>query len=168
MTATKHKITAFILLVPVLMPVIFSCTFHIQQQLIQHKMKRRLENDLLHSLTIYKKNIRWSRPGKELIVNGHYFDVKKISENKDNTVTIQGIYDDEETLLFKQLKETTQRSRNSNQKILAQLFQFISGLNDNQFNEQEFFTPATMLYRCFAEIIPPAAFTGNHTPPPRA
>ena len=88
MTTTKHKITAFLLLIPVLMPVIFSCAFHIQQQWIQHKMKRRLESDLLHSLTINKKNIRWSRPDKELMVNGHYFDVKKINDNKDGTISV--------------------------------------------------------------------------------
>lgn len=167
MTTTKYKITAILLLVPVLMPVIFSCAFHIQQQLIQHKMKRRLENDLLHSLTINKKNIRWSRPGKELMMNGHYFDVKKINDNKDGTITVKGIYDDEETLLFQHLKEATQRSRNNHHKIFTQLFQFVSGLGNSQYSERAFTTIAALQYPGFAEMIPPAAFTGNHTPPPR-
>ncbi|HMX76873.1 MAG TPA: hypothetical protein PKZ71_03095 [Chitinophagaceae bacterium] len=167
MTTTKHKITAFLLLIPVLMPVIFSCAFHIQQQWIQHKMKRRLESDLLHSLTINKKNIRWSRPGKELMVNGHYFDVKKINDNKDGSISVKGIYDDEETLLLQRLKEATQRSRNNHHKIFTQLLQFVSGLDDTQYAERSFTTIAALQYPCFAEMIPPPAFTGNHTPPPR-
>lgn len=101
------------------------------------------------------------------MVNGNYFYVKKINDNKDGTISVKGIYDDEETLLLQRLKEATQRSRNNHHKIFTQLLQFVSGLDDTQYAERSFTTIAALQYPCFAEMIPPPAFTGNHTPPPR-
>lgn len=168
MSFLKTKITAAVFLFPVLLPVLFSVAFHIQQQLIQAKMKRRLEHDLIHSVTLSKKNIRWSRPGKELLIDGQYFDVKSITDNNDGTITVKGIYDNEETSLYRHLKDFAKHTRKAGNKLLAQLFHFLSGFNDNNNTLTTGRMASRNQYHRFATSIPPAAFTGNHTPPPRA
>ena len=58
----------------------------------------KLEHEMLITFTFSQQQIKWVIPGKELLVNGKLFDVKKYIE-KNNCIEITGLFDKEEQAL---------------------------------------------------------------------
>jgi hypothetical protein len=123
---TGYKyIATILLLVPLLAPAIFTITFQLQQQNIRHRMKERLEEKHLHSLTIQKDDIHWVKAGKEIAIGNRLFDIKSMGEGPDGTVTVIGLFDHEESLLVQQLKEQQEEQDSNSLKTLVQFFNLI-------------------------------------------
>jgi hypothetical protein len=86
-------------------------------------MKEKLEKTVLRTLILHKDQIHWNREGKELTINNKLFDVRYIHVSPDGSITVQGLYDEDETLLVDQLKNQEQHNRSQGNKLLTQFLQ---------------------------------------------
>lgn len=91
----NKKYTACFLLLLAIIPLSFSILFVLNQQIAKHKMMEKLEHEMLTTFTFTQQQIKWIIPGKELLVNGKLFDVKKYIQ-KNNCFEITGLFDEEE------------------------------------------------------------------------
>ncbi len=62
----------------------------------------------LQTLEIDASSIRWKKENKELLINGRYFDVKKITYSKDKAI-LTGFFDEKEDLLEAAFNENQTR-----------------------------------------------------------
>jgi len=86
-------------------------------------MLERLEHSNLGELTVAKKDVRWYKEGKEIVIGSHLFDVKS-SRVKNDSVVFRGLFDKKESLLKKdidQLMDYQNKSSSSNNLAIAQL-----------------------------------------------
>ncbi len=90
-------------------------------------MKGKMEQQLLHTITLHDGNIIWVKNGKEIFVQGKMFDVKSM-EHKNGMTTFHGLYDEEETLLKKNLMAGLEKNRSSQNQLLSQLFQCLQNI----------------------------------------
>lgn len=115
------KIAAFFLLLIGAMPLLFTISFLIRQQIIRYEMKERLEEEYLHVITVPKAGLTWVKYNKEIIIGDKLFDVKSFSE-KDGLYFLIGLFDEEETALNDLLEKGTDDKKENE---LAQLFQWL-------------------------------------------
>lgn len=130
-------------------------------------MKHRLEEKMLHSFTLHKKNIRWGRSEKELIIDGRYFDVKTMSKTSNGTVVVTGLYDEEETALNDQMTNTTKQNSQFGNRLIVQFFQLLYASSGSSLNDFTPLSSGSLHFPLFDEQVPASAFTGCLTPPPR-
>ena len=113
------KITAFFLLFVGAMPFLFTLFFLCKQQIIRHEMKEKLEEELLHTISIHKDEVVWVKYNREIIVGNKMFDIKSFSE-KNDVYSFTGLFDAEETALNNLLEKET-----GDKNDLYQLFQWL-------------------------------------------
>jgi uncharacterized membrane protein len=128
MTFQKNNflsVSSFLALV--MTPVLIAVLFLVQQSVIRHEMKEKLEEDALQTLRIVEKNITWIEKGKELLVDGKLFDVK-FFKNTGGFVEVTGLFDEMElalqhTLIYLQnpLKDNKQKQEFIYQILIQQL-----------------------------------------------
>lgn len=162
-TATKRT-TIFLLLLLAAMPLIYTLFTGIAQKSIQHKMKERLETQLLHKITVAEKDIHWIKEGKEIWVDGRMFDIKS-SHLRNGVYIFSGLYDEEETALLEKLKKNHHNSDNNKQ--LVQLFQLLQSFYNNI--QEEIVFPEIIPLGKFVPGTSPLAsqFISIITPPPQ-
>lgn len=131
MSVLPRKIAAVWLLVLILAPLSYPFIFRAKQQAIHHKMKERLEEKILHTVILAANNIHWVRPGKEILVGGRMFDIKQTKILPDGSSQFKGLFDDEETMLTKQLLEKQREDNTKDNKQIVQLFQLTLGLPES-------------------------------------
>jgi len=121
------KIAYFFLLLTGAMPLLFTISFLIRQQIIRYEMKERLEKEYLHVITVPKEELIWVKYHKEIIIGDKLFDVKSFSE-KDGMYFLIGLFDEEETALNDLLEKDTDDKKENE---LAQLFQWLQSPGTN-------------------------------------
>ena len=121
MKSLLKKITAFFLLLVGAMPFLFTLFFLCKQQIIRHEMKEKLEEELLHTISVPKDEVVWVKYSQEIIVEDKMFDIKSFSE-KNGVYFFIGLFDAEETSLNDFLEKETD---NNNENDLSQLFQWL-------------------------------------------
>ena len=161
-------ISTILLLVLVLEPVISPIVLQLHQLSVQHKMKERLEEEMLHTIIIAKTDLRWVKPGKEIILGENMFDIKTMTDLGNGTLRIAGIYDFEETLLLGQMKKSQQDDTANSNTQLVLLFHLMQALPGDQ-PEQDIPVQLISLNRYYtgedALLFP---FKNILTPPPRS
>ena len=103
-------------------------------------MKRQLEINMLHTITLAKKDVHWLKDGKEILINGRMFDVKSFLPANDGKIIFSGLFDDDETELVNKVKENQQNDNNAGGKLLAQLFQLLQSSCNH--SPEEIFIPS--------------------------
>ena len=163
-TATKRT-TTYLLLLLAALPLVYTLFMGIPQKVIQHRMKEKLETQLLRSVTIAKKDVHWIKDEKEIWVNGRMFDIKS-SHLQNGEYVFSGLYDEEETALLEQLQKD-QQNNNSDSKQLVQLFQLLQSFYNNQ-QEEIVFLENIPGAKFIPEASPLASqFISIFTPPPQ-
>ncbi len=131
-------------------------------------MKEQLEEKMLHSIVLSIKDVNWFKPGKEIVVEGKMFDVKSATYRDDGTIVFTGLFDEEETLLVKQLQQKQQDENTKGNKQLVQLLQLAQSLpGDDPAGECNWHI---ITANPFAVYTPSLlnAYTTILTPPPQA
>ncbi len=126
------KILAFLLILLVSAPIFFSVGFTIKQKAIQASMKQQLKSALLQTVVIPLKDVKWIKPGKEILVAGQMFDIKSstLSANEDYVV-FTGLYDEDEQKLHNSLKDFIQhknKKTSASDDLLAKFFSLVTTL----------------------------------------
>lgn len=153
----------FLLLVG-LIPALFACILHIQQQIIRHEMKEKLEQQSLHTISVSAKDFHWMEDGKEIMVNGSMFDIHSYTQ-KNGTYFFTGLFDDEETALIQQLEKNN--DSDSGNKTLIRFFQLLQSCYYKQQQDNIFIFVASNKEFISTKMLIPAPFTSVPTPPPQ-
>jgi hypothetical protein len=165
-TAIK-KSTGIFFLLPGCTPWLLILVFCIKQQSIRHEMKEKLEQAIpLHSVTIADKEVVWVKKGKEIRVNGKMFDIKTAKSGNGFT-TFTGLYDEDETLLKKQLAESWQKKSSGENKTLLQLIVSLQNVFYETTGVEIMCRREISHYYLFDHTGLPVNFRLILTPPPR-
>jgi hypothetical protein len=147
--------------------MLFVLVFVMKQQSVRNRMKERLEEEILHTISLADNEVHWTEKGEELIVQGRMFDVKSM-EHLNGRVILHGLFDDEETALNRSFNENWKKRSSHQRQLLAQLFQCLRGFYYHsipdlllQLHKQQYLTllSSPKLMSQFKLIL---------TPPPRA
>jgi hypothetical protein len=161
-------ISTILLLVLTLAPVIYPFALQLHQRSIQHRMKERLEDGMLHTITLAKTELRWVKPGKEIVLGENMFDIKTITDQGNGILLITGIYDYEETIVVGAMQKKQHDDNTNGNKQLVQVFQLMQALPDEEPGEG--LTPPLLSssWHCVHEDALPSPFKNILTPPPQA
>lgn len=160
------KIAAILLLVIAAMPVVYILALQGYQQVVRVKMKHELETEALTSVTLRADKILWVKKGKEILVEGKMFDIKKTVKNNDGTFSFTGLFDEEETMLVKQLQQTQQESNSESCRHLLQFFSMLQALPEIPAGITESTNLSVGKHSLFNTAYFPSPFISKPTLPP--
>lgn len=160
------KITSILFILLGFTPLLFVLFFAIKQQSIRHRMKVRMEEQSLFTISIADNEIHWLIKGKELWIQGRLFDIKSI-EYKDGIATLHGLYDEEETTLYYAFNEAWQKNCSDQNQLLSELFEC---LQDVYFSHHTAIPTLADKQHHIAALSPKllSQFKTILTPPPQA
>ncbi len=124
---TKQKRYAFYLFIFLSTPICSLVFIQIFQLVIKYEMKEKLEYQMLHRVTIKKTDLVWVKKNSEILLEGRMFDVKSISQEND-ILHIQGLFDDEETVIENFIQKNNSGNSTEQQRTLVQIFQVFQSL----------------------------------------
>ena len=161
------KIIAVIFFIVAAAPLFFSLILLIQQQFARHKIKEKLETELLHTIILPENDIVWIKKNKEIRIGKDLFDVKTILK-ENNKIIITGVFDHEETEIEQSLGHLSGNSNNPN-PILIKLFSLLQNIfsGTGGFEIQYDFTSPIENKFDFTPSLPELPHTVI-TPPPQA
>jgi hypothetical protein len=114
-----RKITSLFYLLLGILPLLFILIITVKKENIHHKMRGKLKNQLLQTITLPENAVVWMDK-HEIWVNNTMFDIH--SKKLENGIyTFTGLYDDDETELVMHQQGTTEKDKQQN-KLLAQFF----------------------------------------------
>jgi hypothetical protein len=150
-----------------MLPVMAVCLLQYRQIALQRRGKERLEKELLQTVSVPKEALRWAKQGKEIWINDHLFDVKSYSL-VNNVYIFKGLYDEDETLVVKALRQQNRQQNDKESRLLGQLFQLLKSVYSSQ--EDPCVLDERSCRNLFSEKNYPLAslFKLVNTPPPRA
>lgn len=160
-------ITAFILLLALVLPMVTPLVLQIRQRYVQWEMLEALEKKELITITVPASNIHWVKKEKECVIDGEMFDVKRI-EKQGNKLTLTGLFDEKEKQLKKQLlTHTKEQQKGKQSSLVVKLIMQIAVVNKTEVfdnNPAELSISYTSIYKnnCFQ-----SPFKSTATPPPR-
>ncbi len=100
MNRFRKHIAAAVLLALTVLPLLYAAWLSVKQVQVQQTMQEQLENTALQTITLPTTSLHWAKAGKELLIDGHLFDVKKITYTA-NYITVTGLFDKAETAIKK-------------------------------------------------------------------
>lgn len=116
---TIRNISCVLLLAALLAPLAFQLWGGYRLHCMHENFERRLEREQQHTLHIAAAELQWARQGKELIYNGHLFDVQQL-RLQNGVYIVKGLFDEEEKALKEKLAQSPMH-RNW-QQYLAKIF----------------------------------------------
>lgn len=126
----------------------------------------RIELGSVQRIEIPKDNIHWYKKGKELLIGGKLFDIRKLTET-NNSLIVEGLFDDAETSLHHNLDRIMDNDNDGRQKVsliyqlLVQSAQQNHSTNDFMFsppgaiNEKHIILPSSRLLMAVMPILSP-------------
>jgi hypothetical protein len=110
-------------------------SWQINRSIAKHEMMEKLEQQNLQTVRI--DYLQWYEEGKELIIDGQLFDVKKVTRSDNGKYLVTGLFDVKEKALYEKLEDITRNS--SKNQILSQLFQLCWNVDNNSSIESVLF-----------------------------
>lgn len=164
MKSLKH-ITAFVFITALFLPLITPVLLQLQQRYVQWEMMEELEEKELVTISVDEASIQWIEKGKECMIAGEMFDIKKL-EQQASKLTLTGLFDAKEQQIKASItKQSKQQQNNQSKQLVKLLLMVATPLNESS---TDFYLTATLsskqLYKSSYYISP---FTGNLTPPPK-
>ena len=120
----QKKITAGILALLVVLPLLFSVFFLVKQKTIRVEAEDQLNTTSLQTVTIPLSELHWLNNEKELLIAGKLFDVKSYFFT-NNTVTLAGLYDNNEDELVQELFTMVDHKNGSESAISDIIFKYL-------------------------------------------
>ncbi|MGB4842990.1 MAG: hypothetical protein WBP16_00850 [Ferruginibacter sp.] len=166
MLQLRNKIIAFAFLLIVAVPVFLSLKFILEQSLIQQEVEEKMEKEALISVSIPAAELVWVKKGKEILLDGKFFDVKSMTA-ENGQITLIGYFDEKETELVEKYKNTT--DKNSSNNPLSQLaLKFLLTPVFNSHSETAYeagWKTVSTLYYSFDTILPESPSLALIQPP---
>jgi hypothetical protein len=163
----QKKIAAFGLVLLLAIPLIFSVTLIVRQKLLQVNSRLKFDKEIIVTISVPEKDINWVKKGKEILVNGKYFDVKSFKQDGEN-ILFTGYYDHKEDKIVGHLKKLMQQKKDSEGPVDQTAVKFVffsvfSNCSEISYGSNWHFI--STLYYSFDEILPDAPSAGFMQPP---
>lgn len=161
------NIIAFGLTLLLSIPILFSVVNLIKQKVLQSARNERFGTETLQSITIAKENLHWLKKGKEVIIDGKYFDVKSYTTDGDK-IMLTGFYDNPEDKLVTHIKNLVQQTNGADSPInqtAIKYFFFPIFTNQSNIDFEPQWKLTAIAFYSFAEDIPETNIT-SFSPPP--
>jgi hypothetical protein len=163
----KKRITALALILLLTIPLCLSVVFIVKQKVLQLNIQARFGKELIQTITVQKKNLTWVKKGKEIIVEGKYFDVMNYTTSGD-VVVLTGFYDNKEDNLVKEIKKLIRQKKATNSSASQLAIIFLSPIIN--FSQTEITCNSTWhfissQYHSFDEMLPPEPSLSFTQPP---
>jgi hypothetical protein len=113
MYTCQKKIPALGLVLLLAIPLLFSVITIVRQKVLQINSRLRFDTEKTETISISKQNINWVKKGKEVLIDGKYFDVKSFKTEGD-IIALTGYYDHKEDKLVNHIKKIFQQNKDSN------------------------------------------------------
>lgn len=150
-----------------LMPVLIAGWFSVSQAIICHQMEEALELEELEIVTLKTAEIIWLKAGKEILLEGKPFDIKKVKKISDSSI-ISGLYDHKEKALKKILVNLeNDKKQNSRHVNITNFFCLFSPTESIQFNCLFSDVIKNVNYVCYKEMFRQNDYSLITAPPPR-
>jgi hypothetical protein len=117
MKLLKH-IAAIVLTVLMLAPLVMPAFLQLQQTYVHWQMEEALEQKQLTTLSVSLHDIQWIEKGKECVIAGKLFDVKKMERNGDEMI-LTGLFDEKEKSIKDQISTISKKQNSSKQQVAA-------------------------------------------------
>ena len=149
------------------MPLLFTLSFLFRQQLLRHEMKEKLEEEMLHTITVPEAEVQWIRSEKEIRLEGKMFDIKFFYVRNGEYV-FTGLYDEEETALNNYFEKNTDQNEAATNHVLSSLFKLLQSIYADDITETMPLAdgPSTFCRLILKNTSPP--FKDILTPPPQS
>lgn len=147
------------------MPVLAILFFHLIQRHHRREMWEHMEEKAAVTVRIQAHELEWVKPGKEIKLKGHLFDILSITELANGYVEIKGLFDTQEQQLVKLMKQQAGAPDQKNTAHLIQLFKISCSnqlFDENNFDQVSLTKPSWWIP--LAESL--AFFTGEVLAPP--
>lgn len=103
-------------------PYLYFFLHSVDQNAARHEMEERLEKEILQTISVNLTDLKWAEEGKEAWIHDRMFDVKSIRYEGAKCI-LNGLFDDEETALVKNLIKHQQKHNAGGNKLIAGFFQ---------------------------------------------
>lgn len=147
---------------------LLSPLFHVMQEGFHHfeRWSHEITGDL-QTIEIETAAIRWEKENKELLINGRYFDVKKITYVQDKAI-LTGYFDEEEDL-FQAAYRKHQTPEEAPANAIKQMAVWLSccQIPVASVLQEPFFTVSETISNIFQQKPFIRTKDGPATPPPR-
>lgn len=124
MYSGQKKITAFGLVLLLAMPLLFSAIFLVRLKVLQSTSHIRFVKEITQTISVPQKNVIWVKKGKEIQINGKYFDVKSMKTEGDH-VLLTGHYDHKEDKLVNGIRKIFQQNKESDSPLNQTVVKFL-------------------------------------------
>jgi hypothetical protein len=121
-------VSATLVVLPIVLPLLFTLRIDQQRRDIFHSMKERLEKEQLTSVCLNVSEVVWVKAGKEIAFHGHMFDLKSYYID-GNKMYVQGLYDEDEKTLNNVVNHQMKKTYNGYNQLFQQLFQLLRSSN---------------------------------------
>ncbi len=163
----SKNILFLLLLLAMIAAVTFPSFIQFKIFLVKHDANERLEKAHLQIIYVAAKDIRWTQKGKEIKVGDRLFDVKQYAPGINGFV-LTGIYDDDESILNKQLDEAWHQQHSKDAIILLKYFDFLGINHPNEpFFKAEWLSKTARLYATQTNFYNKDIFLKIPYPPPQ-
>jgi hypothetical protein len=134
---------------------------------LQSTRNERFSTETLQTITIAKENLHWVKKGKEIIIDGKYFDVKSYTTDGDK-IMLTGFYDNPEDKLVTHIKNLVEQKNGADSPInqaAVKYFFFPIFTNQSDIDFEQHWKLTASAFYSFAEDIPETNIT-SFSPPP--
>lgn len=120
--------SAALIVLPIVLPLLFTLRIDQQRRDIFHTMKERLEKEQLTSVCLNVSEVVWVKAGKEIAFHGRMFDLNSYYID-GNKMYVQGLYDEDEKALNNVVNCQMKKTYNGYSQLFQQLFQLLRSSN---------------------------------------
>lgn len=167
MNRYKKNTAAFIFIITISVPFIFSAFVFLKTLSIQHEMSRKLDAETLQTITIPVTAFIWDLDEKEILVNGKMFDIKSITKENEHYV-ITGLYDLDQTDLQNKAQCISIKKTTTTQDLSIGLSAFFTFYSFPQYKENAIcFSWLPIKLYCTKQKNIPEVHLDISTPPPQ-
>lgn len=163
MTAYFKKLTSLLFILLGLAPLLAVLVLSIRKQHVRHRMKEKLESQLLQTIVLSESDVTWVKK-HEIRIEGRMFDIKT-KKLVDGYYTFTGLYDDEETML-EELQKKTSSGQHEQYKLLAYYLKCLPHFF-NAITDYSYKAGTSSCISCFVSKDPVTLFQEILTPPPQ-
>lgn len=156
MSRYKKIITAFILLLILAIPLLFSVSVLVKQQIAQSQRNEKFKKEILQTITVSASEIYWVKPEKEILYKGKLLDVKSYTKNS-NSISLTGFFDRKEDKLVQQIVKLALQKNQSGSPFNEPAIKFIffpAYVIQHEMNAEICWKFVSQQYHQFDENIP--------------
>lgn len=149
------------------LPLLAALVFAMVQLHIQHKMFEELEMANTVTITVPASEVHWKDKGREAVIYGKMFDVKKCTVQGEN-IQLKGLFDEDEDRLFARLNEMQKNNPDkSGSTLLMQWLSCFTGIQNKTYITDNFSFTISQDYAAWHSNMFSHIIAGCDSPPPK-